>query len=166
MLQEKYFVRSSDIDGIYGKNTETLLINKERVRLYTKNFKLEEFKCECNGKYCTGYPSLLNIRLLKYIQTMRNRYGVLIITSALRCTKYNNLIGGIRASKHTQGKAIDFYTNYSSKSLNNRKKIIDWYASNAAFMNYSYCDGYARTKYRKEYPSVPTMYKSIHIDVK
>lgn len=166
MLQKKYFVRSSDIDGIYGKNTETLLINKERVRLYTKNFKLEEFKCECNGKYCTGYPSLLNIRLLKYIQTMRNRYGVLIITSALRCTKYNNLIGGIRASKHTQGKAIDFYTNYSSKSFNNRKKIIDWYANNAAFMNYSYCNGYARTKYRKEYPSVPTMYKSIHIDVK
>lgn len=46
-IQEKYFIRDSDIDGIYGKNTEILLRNAERVRLYTKNFSLNEFKCEC-----------------------------------------------------------------------------------------------------------------------
>lgn len=165
-LQDKYFVRNSDIDGIYGKNTEILLRNAERVRLYTKNFRLNEFVCECNGKYCTGYPSLISIRLLRYIQTLRNRYGVLSITSGLRCESYNSLIGGIRGSKHTLGKAIDFYTDYSNLSFNNRKRVINWYANNCLFMFYSYCDGYARYKYRREYPSVPSMYKSIHVDVK
>lgn len=165
-LQKKYFIRSKDIDGIYGNNTDKLLINAEMVRKYTKNFKLNEFKCECNGKYCTGYPTFLNVNLLKYTQKLRNKYGSLIITSGLRCTRYNSLIGGIRGSKHTLGKAIDWYTPYTSKSFNNRKKAINWYANNCINMNYSYCNGYARTKYRKEYPSVPTMYNSIHCDVK
>lgn len=165
-IQEKYFIRDSDIDGIYGKNTEILLRNAERVRLYTKNFSLKEFKCECNGKYCSGYPSLISIKLLKYAQVLRKKYGVLYITSGLRCVTFNDSIGGIRGSKHTLGKAIDFYTSYSASSFFNRKRIINWYANNCVSMFYAYCDGYARYKYRREYPSVPSMYKSIHVDVK
>ena len=30
-LQQKYFVRKKDIDGIYGTNTERLLLNVYRV---------------------------------------------------------------------------------------------------------------------------------------
>lgn len=165
-LQTKYFTRKSDIDGIYGNNTEKLLINAYRVKVYTKNFKLEEFKCECNGKWCTGYHTTLNINLLKYIQKLRNKYGALTITSALRCTNFNASIGGIRGSKHTQGKAIDWVTAYTQKSLARRKEAINWYANYCSKMNYAYCNGYARYKYRKEYPSVPTMATSIHVDVK
>lgn len=165
-LQKKYFIRSSDIDGIYGPNTEILLRNAERIRLYTKNFNLEEFKCECNGKYCTGYPASLNRNLLKYLQRLRNRYGPLIITSGLRCRRYNYLVGGVRASKHLEGKAADWYTSYSAESFVNRKRIINWYADNCLYMNYAYCDGYARYRFRREYPSVSSMYNSIHIDVK
>lgn len=165
-LQTKYFIRKSDIDGIYGNNTEKLLINAYRVKVYTKNFKLEEFKCECNGKWCTGYHEILSINLLKNVQKLRNKYGSLTITSGLRCINYNSNIGGIRGSKHTQGKAVDFFTSYTFKSLTNRKGAIDWYIKNCNSVNYAYCDGYGRTKWRKEYPSVPTMYKSIHVDVK
>lgn len=165
-LQKKYFIRKSDIDGIYGNNTEKLLINAYRIKIYTKNFKLEEFKCECNGKWCTGYHEILSINLLKNVQKLRNKYGSLTITSGLRCTNYNSNIGGIRGSKHTQGKAVDFFTSYTFKSLTNRKGAIDWYIKNCNSVNYAYCDGYGRTKWRKEYPSVPTMYKSIHVDVK
>lgn len=165
-LQTKYFTRKKDIDGVYGNNTEILLRNAERVRLYAKNFKLSEFKCECKGKWCTGYHELLNINLLKYAQKLRNKYGTLTITSGLRCPNYNANIGGIRGSKHTQGKAIDWFTAYTFKSFANRKKAINWYANNCSKMFYAYCDGYARYKYRREYPSVPSMYKSIHIDVK
>ncbi len=164
-IQKKYFP-SKYVDGVYGNQTEILIRNAERVRLYAKNFKLEEFKCECGGKYCTGYPALLNIKLLKYIQALRNRYGAITITSGLRCTNYNENIGGIRGSKHTQGKAVDWFSSYSFKSLANRKKIINWYANYCVSMFYAYCDGYARYKIRREYPSVPSMYKSIHIDVK
>ena len=165
-LQAKYFVRKKDIDGKYGNDTEKLLINAYRVKVYTKNFKLEEFKCECGGKWCTGYPRALDINLLKNIQKLRNKYGSLTITSGLRCTTYNSNIGGIRGSKHTQGKAIDWYTSYTTKSFNNRKSAVDWYIRYCSSVNYTYCDGYGRTKWRKEYPSVPTMYKSIHVDVK
>lgn len=165
-LQEKYFTRKKDVDGIYGNDTETLLRNAERVRLYVKNFKLPEFKCECGGKYCTGYHALIDINLLKYVQKLRNKYGALTITSGLRCEKYNAEIGGIRGSKHTQGKAVDWFTAYTFKSLTNRETAINWYANNCSKMFYAYCDGYARYKYRREYPSVPSMYKSIHVDVK
>lgn len=127
---------------------------------------MEEFVCECNGKYCTGYPALLNKKLLKYAQVLRNKYGAMTITSALRCNKFNSSIGGIRGSKHTVGKGMDWYTDYTLKSFYNRKKAINWYADYCLSMNYAYCDGYARTKYRKEYPSSLTMNNSIHSDVK
>lgn len=165
-LQEKYFTRKKDIDGLYGVNTERLLINAYRVKVYTKNFKLEEFRCGCEAKYCTGYPAKLNIKFLKNMQKLRNKYGSLSITSGLRCVNYNSKIGGIRGSKHTQGKAADWLTSYTFKSLTNRKRAIDWYIKYCSSVNYAYCDGYGRTKWRKEYPSVPSMYKSIHVDCK
>lgn len=164
-LQNKYFIRKKDKDGVYGADTEKLLMCAYRVKLYTKNFKLEEFRCECGGKWCTGYPATLRVSLLKYAQKLRNRYGAMIVTSGLRCERYNANIGGVRGSKHTQGKAIDFYNN-KTKSLADRKKIIDWYANNCLNMYYCYCNGYARFKVRKEYPSVSTMGTSIHFDVK
>lgn len=165
-LQSKYFTRKKDIDGLYGTNTERLLISAYRVKKHTKNFKLEEFKCECGGKWCTGYPDTLKVDLLKNLQKLRNKYGSLTITSGLRCTTYNSNIGGIRGSKHTQGKAIDWVTAYTQKSLARRKEAINWYANHCSKMNYAYCNGYARYKYRREYPSVPTMATSIHVDVK
>ena len=158
-------MRKKDIDGIYGINTERLLVDVYRVKTYTKNFTPEEFRCECNGKWCTGYPAILDIDLLKYAQKLRNRYGIMYVTSGLRCDKYNASIGGIRGSKHTEGKAIDFYNN-NTKILESRKKIIDWYANNCPKMYYCYCNGYARFRFRKEYPTVKTMYNSIHFDVK
>lgn len=164
-LQQKYFIRKKDMDGIYGANTEKLLLSVYRVKTYTKNFTPEEFRCECNGKWCTGYPASLSIDLLKYAQKLRDKYGVMHITSGLRCEKLNASVGGIRGSKHTQGKAIDFY-NSKTQTLADRKKIIDWYANTCMNMNYCYCNGYARYKFRKEYPSVPTMATSIHFDVK
>ena len=165
-LQEKYFTRKKDIDGLYGVNTERLLINAYRVKVYTKNFKLEEFRCGCGAKHCTGYPAQLNINFLKNMQKLRNKYGSLTITSGLRCVAYNSSIGGIRGSKHTQGKAADWFTSYTFKSFANRKSAIDWYIKYCSSVNYAYCDGYGRTKWQKEYPSVSTMYKSIHVDVK
>ena len=164
-LQNKYFIRKKDKDGIYGTDTERLLLSAYRVKTYTKNFTLDEFRCECGGKWCTGYPATLSIDLLKYAQKLRNRYGAMYVTSGLRCEKMNSSVGGIRGSKHTLGKAIDFYNN-KTRSLADRKVIINWYANNCLNMNYCYCNGYARYKIRKEYPSVPTMGTSIHFDVK
>lgn len=162
-LQKKYFPKDEQ-DGRYGNNTEILLRNAERVRLYCKNFKPEEFSCECGGKYCTGYPALLSIRMLKNLQSVRSEFGVTINTSGLRCDKYNNsLIGSVRGSKHTKGKAVDIYISKYS-GLNGRKKVIDYYMKLAG-SNYAYCNGYYRTKWSKGSVNAPNMGNAIHIDV-
>ena len=161
-LQKKYFPKKY-VDGIYGNQTEILLRNAERIRLYTKNFKLEEFKCECGGKYCTGYPKLISIRLLKNLQAVRTKFGVTINTSGLRCETYNNsLVGSVRGSKHTKGKAVDIYISKYS-GLNGRKKVIDYYIKLTG-SNYAYCNGYYRTKWSKGSVNAPNMVSSIHID--
>ena len=75
-----------------------------------KNFKLSEIKCKCGGKYCNGYPVGFSYELLDQLQKVRNHFKKpVMITSAIRCTKHNANVGGIKNSKHTQGKAVDFY---------------------------------------------------------
>ena len=161
-LQNKYFTRKADRDGIYGKNTDILLINAYRVKYYTKNFKLEEFRCSCTS-YCTGYPEYLSISFLKNVQKLRNKFGALTVTSGLRCTKENSLVGGIKGSKHTKGRAFDCY-NRSYSSLAGRKKIVDcWIGLSGS--SYSYCNGYGRSKWRKLTPNVPSMGNAVHCDV-
>ena len=164
-LQKKYFIRKTDIDGIYGNNTDILLRNAWNVKMNCKNFKLEEFKCECGGRGCTGYPKVINTTLLKHLQTIRTRYGVpIIITSGLRCKWYNSRISGsIKNSEHCNGKAIDFYSN-RTRTLANRKSMID-YIIKMSSMSYVYCNGYWRTKWRKGTISASYMGTSIHMNV-
>ena len=124
-LQKKYFPKSEQ-DGRYGNNTEILLRNAERIRIYCKNFKLEELACECGGKYCTKFPSLISIRLLKNLQKTRNKLGVpMTITSGLRCQRWNTICSGATFSRHMTGKAIDFVSD-KTKTFTQRKKLIDW----------------------------------------
>ena len=161
-LQTKYFP-SKYVDGLYGKQTETLLINAERVRLYAKNFKLEEFRCKCN-KYCTGYHETLSINLLKNLQSVRSKFGTTIIKSGLRCTKYNNTLeGSSKTSKHTKGKAVDICI-YKYSGLTGRKKVIDYYIG-LKNSNYAYCNGYYRKKWSNGTIKASFMGDSIHIDV-
>jgi uncharacterized protein YcbK (DUF882 family) len=167
-LQRDYFTRKKDIDGIYGKNTDILLQNAYNVKKYCKNFKLEEFRCNCIDKkknYCTGYPAVLNVHLLKYLQEIRNEYGATRITSGVRCQKYNDSIkGSSKTSKHITGKAVDFYNIKGCKNHATRKETIDKLIKKL-YMQYAYCDGYARTKLKKTYPNADNMESSIHINV-
>lgn len=164
-LQNKFFTRKSDRDGKYGRNTDMLLVNAYNVKKYTKNFSLSEFKCGCNTKYCTGYPAYLNVHLLKNLQTMRNNYGAITITSPLRCSKHNANIGGVAGSYHTKGKALDLYNVRFSSSFTNRKYAIEkWLLlpkSNMAYQNgYMHYKGKSVTGY-----NAPKMGNVIHVQV-
>lgn len=163
-LQKKYF-DSKDVDGIYGKYTDILLIDAYLVWKYCKNFSLPEFKCECNSKYCTGYPAKLDKNILIYLQKLRNIFNQPVyITSGLRCNIYNNtLTGSILNSKHTKGKAIDFSCKRTSV-LQERKKIINYYMT-MEYASYSYCNGYWKNKNAFGSIRANYMYNSIHIDV-
>ena len=154
-LQKTYFTRKSDIDGIYGKNTDILLQNAYNVKMYCKNFQLKEFKCGCKGKHCTGYPTVLDVQLLKNIQTLRDKYGATTITSALRCTKHNSSVGGSSTSRHKKGKALDI-KNATSKNLSGRLAIMDNWRK-LPNQNYTYCNING---------SNPNMGTAVHIDIK
>ena len=155
-LQNKYFTREKDKDGLYGNNTDILLRNAYKVEAYTRNFDLIEFKCNCGGRYCTGYPVILNTQLLKNAQSIRTKYGPTTITSALRCQRYNDSIpGSIKNSYHVKGKAIDF-ANSSTNTLSSRR-IVMAYCRKLPNAGYTYCD---------ENGNYPNMGNSIHTQVK
>ena len=126
-LQKKYFIRSKDIDGIYGNNTDILLRHVYNVSK-TKNFSPEEFRCECGGKYCTGYPTWMKMHQLNHLQTIRSHYNKpMTVTCGLRCKKYNAaLSGSIVNSKHITGYATDFYMPGVTDSLATRKSAIKY----------------------------------------
>ena len=127
-FQKRYMMRKTDYDGIYGQNTENTLLTVWRTRKYTKNFQPEEFRCECGGRYCCGFPSSMKVNELKHIQAIRDHWGKPItVTCGLRCPTYNRkLNGSIANSKHLTGQAIDFYQKGVTDTLANRKAAIKW----------------------------------------
>lgn len=154
-LQKKYFTRAKDKDGLYGNDTEKLLVNAYYVKKYTRNFDLTEFRCKC-GKHCTGYPVKLSSQLLINAQKVRDKYGATTISSSMRCRTYNNsLPGSSKTSKHMDGKAMDFYV-AKCKSQSGRQEVMA-YVKSLAGHSYTYCNING---------SHPNMGNYVHMDVK
>jgi len=165
-LQNKYFTRKKDKDGIYGTNTDILLRNAYICK-DLKNFKLPEFKCKCKGKYCTGYPAVLDSDLILYMSDIRNIYNTaMTIESGLRCEKHNASVGGTKGSRHNNGKAIDFTMKKYTKTLSSRIEIINHFIRNYKESRYAYCNGYVNSNGKISYKECKSMENSIHIDVK
>lgn len=139
---QKKYMRAKDVDGKYGENTDKALRHVYNVKKYTKNFSPEEFKCECGGKYCTGYPSYMKRVQLQNLQTIRTHYGKpMTITCGLRCKTYNSkLRGSISNSKHLTGYATDFYMKGVTDTLANRKAAIK-YIKKLPNHHYTYGNG-------------------------
>ena len=104
------------VDGIAGADTIKALkgitnstsskVNWDKV----KYFKKSEFKCQCGGKYCNGYPAEMSPKLIDILEELRKYFGKPItITSGLRCKQHNKNVGGVSNSQHQYGKAADIY---------------------------------------------------------
>ena len=139
---QKKYLRAKDVDGKYGENTDKALRHVYNVKKYTKDFSPEEFKCECGGKYCTGYPSYMKKVQLQNLQTIRTHYGKpMTVTCGLRCKTYNSkLRGSISNSKHLTGYATDFYMKGVTDTLANRKATIK-YIKKLPNHSYTYGNG-------------------------
>lgn len=139
---QKKYLRKQDVDGEWGIDSDDALRHVYNVKRFTKSFAPEEFKCECGGKYCTGYPSYMKKVELKNLQKIRDHYGKpMVITCGLRCRPYNNsLNGSISNSKHLTGYACDFYMKGVTDTLENRKKAIAWIKT-LPNHNYTYGNG-------------------------
>ena len=163
-FQKQYMKRSSDIDGIYGPNTDNALRTVYNVKKYTKNFSPSEFDCDCNGRYCCGYPAAMDPNVLKNIQAIRDHWGKpIIVTCGLRCRSINARTGGsVQNSKHIYGKAIDFYQMGVTDTLAHRKSSIKWIKK---LPNQTYTYGNGINSYGN-YVSAPNMGNALHTDVK
>lgn len=68
------------------------------------NFRPQELACKCCGTLEVHYKALDGL------QSLRKQWGSPIqITSATRCTKHNNRVGGAKDSYHLKGMAFDIY---------------------------------------------------------
>lgn len=149
-IQNKYFTRESDRDGIGGADTLKLAQNIYNMR-DIKHFKLAEFKCNCG--HCTGYPAVMNRQLLKNLDDLRTKFGSITITSGLRCKwKNSRLSGSSSTSLHMIGRAVDFYNRVLTSTKARRNSMIKrWYT-------------YKKARYA--YANTPGMGNAVHVDVK
>lgn len=73
-------------------------------------FRREEFRCQCKGKYCDGYPAEPDERMVRIANQLRGNLGVPVtIVSGLRCKNWNAVQGGVANSQHMYGEAADIY---------------------------------------------------------
>lgn len=163
-LQKQYFTRKKDLDGIYGQNTDNLLRHVYNVKMFSKNFKPQEFKCECGGRFCCGYPTYMKDFQLANLQSIRTHWGrPMEVTSGMRCRGWNSYIGGsITNSLHLQGQATDFYMRGVTDTLANRRKAIEW-IKKLKRHHYTYGNGINSVGKR---PYAPNMGNALHTDTR
>lgn len=74
-----------------------------------KYWSREEFRCQCGGKYCKGFPAEPSEKLVKLADKVRGHFGKPgHRSSGLRCKTWNAIQGGVSNSRHMSGKALDF----------------------------------------------------------
>ena len=84
------------------------------IRCFTR----EEFRCQCGGKYCNGFPAEPAEETVRMADEIRRRAGVpLNVNSGLRCRQHNAEVGGVSNSLHTTGQAVDLGGNISPAKL-------------------------------------------------
>lgn len=159
---QKKYLRAKDVDGKYGTDTDNALRHVYNVKKYTKSFAPEEFKCECGGRYCTGYPSYMKKVELENLQKIRDHFKKpMTITCGLRDRTYNRMLSGsITNSKHLSGMACDYYMKGVTDTLENRKKAIKW-IKKLPNHGYTYGNGINSYGFRV---SAPYMGNALHTD--
>ena len=81
-------------------------------------FTREEFRCQCGGKYCNGFPAEPEEKLVRTVDEIRRRLGVPVSIvdaggSGVRCEVHNAAVGGVYNSEHLYGKAADLHSSAS-----------------------------------------------------
>lgn len=83
-----------------------------------KYFTREEFRCQCKGQYCNGFPAEPDETMVRTVDEIRRRLGVPveIVTaggSGVRCPTHNANVGGVYNSEHLYGRAADLHSSVS-----------------------------------------------------
>ena len=127
-------------DGIFGMGTEKRILEvivsgekpsveeapkEETTGTYwdeIKYFHREEFRCQCKGKYCNGFPTEPEEKLVRTVDRIREVLGVPISIvdaggSGVRCERHNKNVGGVVNSQHLYGRAADLHSTASPAAM-------------------------------------------------
>lgn len=85
-------------------------------------FKREEFRCQCKGKYCNGFPVEPQEKMVRTVDEIRRRLGVPVTIvesggSGVRCPVHNATVGGVANSNHLTGNAADLHSGKSPEEM-------------------------------------------------
>ena len=85
-------------------------------------FDREEFRCQCGGKYCNGFPVEPQELMVRTVNEIRRRLGVPITIvesggSGVRCKQHNANVGGVANSLHLTGNAADLHSSASPEKM-------------------------------------------------
>ena len=91
---------------------KTYSLKKDGNKKLSENFSVKEFRCKDGSD-----KILVDEKLVKLLQKMRDKFGVIIITSAYRTKSYNKKVGGVSDSQHLYGYAADITIRKTSELL-------------------------------------------------
>lgn len=103
--------------GLWSSETEEKLLQaltgaaRKTADLWEgiRYFQKDEFRCKCGGRFCDGFPAEPERALLLLADRVRGHFGgPMIVSSGVRCERHNANVGGVSASRHMSGKAMDF----------------------------------------------------------
>lgn len=85
-------------------------------------FSREEFRCQCGGKYCNGFPVEPGETLVRTVDEIRRRLGIPVSIvdaggSGVRCRQHNADVGGVANSLHLTGNAADLHSSASPEEM-------------------------------------------------
>lgn len=84
------------------REDETVAYLLPTDRIDAEHFRIGEFKCPDGTPVVLLHPALLH-----HLDRLRNRFGVVRVTSGFRTGQYNEKIGGVEDSRHLYGLAAD-----------------------------------------------------------
>lgn len=87
-----------------------------------EHFNREEFRCQCKGKYCNGFPVEPQEKMVRTVDEIRRRLGVPVTIvesggSGVRCPIHNANVGGVSNSNHLTGNAADLHSSKSPQEM-------------------------------------------------
>ncbi len=73
-----------------------------------RHFTREEFRCQCGGRFCGGFPAEPQENMVRLADRAREHFGrPAYVVSGLRCRQHNANVGGVANSQHLYGEACD-----------------------------------------------------------
>ena len=112
---------------------------------HIRYFSRAEFACKCGGRYCSGFPAEPQQLLVRTADELRAHFGAAVtVSSGLRCKQHNANCGGVAASRHLSGKAMDFRVAGKTASevleyVKQQPQIRYAYAINANYVHMDIC---------------------------